>query len=243
MADVASLQQPDGSFFGDQWGEVDTRFSYCAVNCLSLLNRLDAVDVEKTIEFVLRCKNFDEGFGCVPGAESHAGQVFCCVATLAICNALDRVDADKLGWWLCERQVASGGLNGRPEKDEDVCYSWWVLSALAILGRLHWIDQQKLQQFILSCQVRWLVLCWHAEFFTPSVGYGARRHLGPAERHGRCVPHVLWPGGPGADGLSADGAHRPRVCALLRHSKADGPSRAVASRGRVCRCPINRPVR
>jgi geranylgeranyl transferase type-2 subunit beta len=37
---VASLQQPDGSFFGDQWGEIDTRFVYCAVsskmscNCL-----------------------------------------------------------------------------------------------------------------------------------------------------------------------------------------------------------------
>jgi geranylgeranyl transferase type-2 subunit beta len=34
---VAKLQQPDGSFFGDKWGEVDTRFSFCAVACLSLL--------------------------------------------------------------------------------------------------------------------------------------------------------------------------------------------------------------
>lgn len=41
--DIASLQQPDGSFHGDQWGEVDTRFSYCALCCLSLLGRLDEV--------------------------------------------------------------------------------------------------------------------------------------------------------------------------------------------------------
>jgi len=34
---VSSLQQPDGSFCGDKWGEVDTRFSFCAVACLSLL--------------------------------------------------------------------------------------------------------------------------------------------------------------------------------------------------------------
>lgn len=34
---VASLQQLDGSFFGDQWGEVDTRFSFCAVAILSLI--------------------------------------------------------------------------------------------------------------------------------------------------------------------------------------------------------------
>ena len=35
-------------------------------------------------------------------------------------------------------------LSGRPEKLPDVCYSWWVLSSLSIIGRLHWID--KVQQ-------------------------------------------------------------------------------------------------
>ena len=34
---ISGLQQEDGSFFGDKWGEVDTRFSFCAVACLSLL--------------------------------------------------------------------------------------------------------------------------------------------------------------------------------------------------------------
>jgi geranylgeranyl transferase type-2 subunit beta len=43
---------------------------------------------------------------------------------------------------------------GRPEKLPDVCYSWWVLSALRTLGRLHWIDSAKLRAFILACQVR-----------------------------------------------------------------------------------------
>lgn len=39
VAYVSKLQQPDGSFFGDMYGEVDTRFSFCAVACLSLLVR------------------------------------------------------------------------------------------------------------------------------------------------------------------------------------------------------------
>lgn len=85
---------------------------------------------------VCSCKNFDGGFGAVPGAESHAGQIFCCVAALSICNALHHVDEQLLGWWLSERQCDSGGLNGRPEKQADVCYSWWILSALSILGRV-----------------------------------------------------------------------------------------------------------
>jgi geranylgeranyl transferase type-2 subunit beta len=34
---VRDRQQADGSFTGDQWGEVDVRFSFCAIATLSLL--------------------------------------------------------------------------------------------------------------------------------------------------------------------------------------------------------------
>jgi geranylgeranyl transferase type-2 subunit beta len=44
------------------------------VSALSLLKRLDAIDVEAATAFIVKCRNFDGGFGCVPGAESHAGQ-------------------------------------------------------------------------------------------------------------------------------------------------------------------------
>ncbi|WMV22081.1 hypothetical protein MTR67_015466 [Solanum verrucosum] len=177
--DIAGLQNEDGSFSGDIWGEVDTRFSYIAILSLALLHRLDKVDVGKAVKYILSCKNVDGGFGCTPGAESHAGQIFCCVAALAITGSLHHVDKDLLGWWLCERQVKSGGLNGRPEKLPDVCYScyieffidrsvlsfteghvvasqvcysWWVLSSLIMIDRVHWIDKGKLVKFILDCQ-------------------------------------------------------------------------------------------
>ena len=97
--------------------------------------------------------NFDGGFGSRPGSESHAGLIYCCVGFLSITNNLHLVNADLLGWWLCERQLNSGGLNGRPEKLPDVCYSWWVLSSLTILGRLHWIQKESLVKFVLACQV------------------------------------------------------------------------------------------
>lgn len=150
---VLSLRQPDGSFVGDEWKEVDTRFPYIACSCLSLMGLLHLLpEPSKTIAFINRCKNFDGAFGCIPGAESHAGQTFCCVAALAILGGLNPDDFDQLGWWLCERQVANGGLNGRPEKKADVCYSWWVLSSLCIIDRLHWIDCAKLRDFIYACQ-------------------------------------------------------------------------------------------
>ena len=71
---ILSLQQPSGVFAGDEWGEIDTRFLYCAVNALSLLGRLSELDIDKTVSYIRQCKNFDGGYGNVAGAESHAGQ-------------------------------------------------------------------------------------------------------------------------------------------------------------------------
>jgi geranylgeranyl transferase type-2 subunit beta len=75
------------------------------------------------------------------------------------CRLRDTAPLPDTAWTACgparrlsERQTLSGGLQGRPGKLQDVCYSWWALSALAIIGKLHWLDQDALQRFILSCQ-------------------------------------------------------------------------------------------
>ncbi|KAL0220753.1 hypothetical protein RCL1_000607 [Eukaryota sp. TZLM3-RCL] len=153
---IFSLQQPDGSFSGDKWMEIDSRFSYCAVASLALLGKLDKLDHELTTRFLLSCLNNDGGFGSNPGAESHGGQVFCAIGTLSILNNLDvlsQQQQDNLAWWLAERQDSvSGGLCGRPMKQSDVCYSWWIISALSILNRLDWINTEKLVGYINACQ-------------------------------------------------------------------------------------------
>ncbi|OCH90394.1 rab geranylgeranyltransferase [Obba rivulosa] len=149
---ILSLQQPSGVFAGDSFGEIDTRFLFCAVLALSVLGHLHELDIEKTAGYIRRCKNFDGGYGAREGAESHAAQVFVCTAALAILDRLDEIDHDTLGWWLAERQLPIGGLNGRPEKLEDVCYSFWVLSSMSILRKVTWIDAEKLTEFVLSAQ-------------------------------------------------------------------------------------------
>lgn len=71
---ISNLQNDDGSFNGDQYGEIDTRFSYCCLSALSLLGRLDLIHRDKAIDFITQCQNFDGAFGVVPGSESHAAQ-------------------------------------------------------------------------------------------------------------------------------------------------------------------------
>ncbi|KAI6247116.1 Geranylgeranyl transferase type-2 subunit beta [Erysiphe necator] len=150
---IANLQNKEtGTWAGDEWGEEDTRFLYAALNALSLLKMLHLVDVDKAVDYIVSCANFDGGYGTAPGAESHSGQIFACLGALSILGRLDTVDKNKLGGWLSERQVDGGGLNGRPEKLEDVCYSWWVGCSLTMIGKIHWIDGKKLAEFILRCQ-------------------------------------------------------------------------------------------
>ena len=154
---IASLQQKDGSFAGDKWGEIDTRFTYCALSSLSLLSGvskgLDSIDVKGAVRYISSCQNLDGGFGSMKGAESHAAQVFCCVGALSIAKSLNVIkEPDSLCWWLAERQCDSGGLNGRPEKQADVCYSWWILSVLSIMDRVDWISGEKLAGFIAKAQ-------------------------------------------------------------------------------------------
>ena len=98
FSDVASLQRPDGSFAGDAWGEVDTRFSYCALATAALLGRLEELDVPAAVAFLAACRNFDGGFGATPGGESHAGQAFTCVAALAIASTVHPPAAAVVSW-------------------------------------------------------------------------------------------------------------------------------------------------
>ncbi|WWC88852.1 uncharacterized protein L201_003767 [Kwoniella dendrophila CBS 6074] len=145
----------DGSVSGDSWGEIDTRFTYICLSSLNLLGKLNQIPLEKKekiIEHISKCRNLDGGFGRVPGAESHSGQIWVCTAALSILDRQDLIEVPLLASWLSERQLPNGGLNGRPEKLEDVCYSWWCLASISILGKLNWINKDKLINFILGAQ-------------------------------------------------------------------------------------------
>ncbi|NXS45878.1 PGTB2 transferase, partial [Balaeniceps rex] len=117
---IQNLQKEDGSFAGDKWGEIDTRFSFCAAATLALLVSPKSLLVQ--VQNIL--------FGT-----AEVSVIYCCTGFLAITDQLHQINVDLLGWWLCERQLPSGGLNGRPEK---------------VLGGFFCLE--KLRCFILACQ-------------------------------------------------------------------------------------------
>lgn len=151
---ILSLYQPDGSFFTDKYGELDLRFNYCAVQIMALLGRLSDLDGEQIAKYVCSCQNIDGGsfFRVALSSrirfDSRIGESFgdgvlrdrhivdsSSASSLPYCSALFRIGRlFTLGHWLDYRQVDSGGLNGRPEKQCDLCYSWWSLSAMIVLS-------------------------------------------------------------------------------------------------------------
>jgi geranylgeranyl transferase type-1 subunit beta len=52
--------------------------------------------------------------------------------------------------WCVHRQA--GGMQGRPNKAEDTCYSYWIGGTLHLLGQDHLLDQLALRQYVMSCQ-------------------------------------------------------------------------------------------
>lgn len=50
----------------------------------SLQGKLDVIDLSRASEFIMRCLNFDGGFGSRPDSESHAGLIYCCVGFLSV---------------------------------------------------------------------------------------------------------------------------------------------------------------
>lgn len=98
-ADIHGLRKDGVAYFtGDRWGETDTRFTYCAVSALSLLQDLPSLDAplsassassetpldgessrpttikEGIVRWLAQCRNFDGGYGMTPAAETHAAQ-------------------------------------------------------------------------------------------------------------------------------------------------------------------------
>jgi geranylgeranyl transferase type-1 subunit beta len=91
--------------------------------------------INKFFFFIL--KTYEGSFGQNPEAEAHGGSTFCAVASLFLMDRLDVLtekERGRLAEWCINRQ--SKGFNGRVNKPNDSCYSWWVGSTLKVKNYL-----------------------------------------------------------------------------------------------------------
>jgi len=155
---MKNLQLDNGSFSSVyNQSEDDMRFVYCACAISFMLNDWDGIDVDKTISYIRSCRTWDGSISLSPGLEGHGGSVFCAVASLYLMGKLDQVLEEnhwkeELIYWCVSRQVR--GMQGRPNKNEDTCYSYWIGGTLRLLNSDNLLEKDTLTNFVLSCQTR-----------------------------------------------------------------------------------------
>ena len=159
------LQRDDGSFMCTAGGsENDVRFLYCACAISYMINDWSGMNQDRAVDYIQSCRSYDGALGMNPGQEGHGGSTFCAIASLHLMGRLDSILEKDLTWrndlvrWCVSRQCGdavrneNGGMQGRPNKVEDTCYSYWIGGTLWLMGRDDLLDSKKLRSYILCCQ-------------------------------------------------------------------------------------------
>jgi geranylgeranyl transferase type-1 subunit beta len=142
------LQLPTGAFLATSLStENDLRFVYCACVVAFILNDWSGINKDLCTNFILQCRTYEYAFGQTPGAEAHGGSTFCAIAALSLMDRLNDLDhQDNLIHWCLQRQ--NEGFNGRPNKPEDSCYSWWIIATLKLLEKDFLVNNERNEIFL-----------------------------------------------------------------------------------------------
>lgn len=152
---INHLQLADGGFKPTVLGgESDMRMLYCAVAVSRLLDDWSSIDKDKCAKFIKDSLSYDGGFGQTAGAESHGGSTYCALGSLLLMDKLEATlnseEISNLIRWCVMR--LGHGFSGRPNKEQDTCYSFWIGACLKMTDYFKYIEQDGLLEFILSSQ-------------------------------------------------------------------------------------------
>lgn len=155
LSGLRHLQRKDGSYCPvTEGGENDMRFVYCAACICYILDDWSGMDRDLAISYIRNSLSYDGGIGQGPGLESHGGPTFCAVATLALMGRLNEVftpkELKRLKRWCIMRQQV--GFQGRPNKADDTCYSYWIGATLKLLDAFELTNFRQNRAYILETQ-------------------------------------------------------------------------------------------
>ncbi|ORY92371.1 protein geranylgeranyltransferase type I beta subunit [Syncephalastrum racemosum] len=150
---IRCMQQPDGSLGPTEESlERDARFFFSACAVSYILNDWRGLDLDQCIHYARQLQTYEGTFGQQPHMEAHGGSTFCGVAALTLMGKQEQgiINKDKLIRWCLSRQTT--GFAGRPNKDADACYCFWIGAALTMLDAFQLTNQDNLREFLAQCQ-------------------------------------------------------------------------------------------
>jgi len=145
------LQLKDGSFAPTCYGgENDMRFVFCACAISHLLDDWSGFDLDLATQYIVDSQSYDGAIGLRAGSEGHGGSTYCAVAALVLMGRLDRLK-DKAGLirWCVRSQ--GDGFCGRPNKEPDTCYSYWIGATMQLLGVYSFTNGSGNREHTMHC--------------------------------------------------------------------------------------------
>lgn len=128
----------------------DIRFIYCALALFVFLDSKNDIskyiDIETIKDYILSMKSYEGGYSMIKGGEANCGVTYCALSSLSILNSLDK-DLTTIQW-LTNRSIE---VNGRTNKESDVCYSYWILSSMKLLSIDSFVNESSMISFIKKC--------------------------------------------------------------------------------------------
>eukprot|EP00088_Acartia_fossae_P039558 TRINITY_DN41184_c0_g1_i2.p1 TRINITY_DN41184_c0_g1~~TRINITY_DN41184_c0_g1_i2.p1 ORF type:complete len:371 (+),score=48.66 TRINITY_DN41184_c0_g1_i2:39-1151(+) len=151
---IRSLQLSTGCFQATHESEEnDMRFIYCAAAISKIINIKSGIDKEKAIDYIQKSISYEGGIAQGPWLEAHGGSTYCAIASLSLMESMDALSAQQrqqVVHWLINRQ--RHGFNGRPDKDDDTCYTFWIGGALHLLDASEYVNWSAILEFVLTTQ-------------------------------------------------------------------------------------------
>ncbi|KAI9489679.1 geranylgeranyl transferase type-1 subunit beta-like protein [Zychaea mexicana] len=152
---IKRLQQEDGSVAPTNNSlEKDARFLYCACAVSYILDDWRGIDVDLSVEYAKRLQTYEHTFSQSPNTEAHGGSTFCGVGALTLMGKQTEglINKEKLIKWCLNQQTT--GFAGRPNKDADACYCFWIGAALEMVGAYQLVNHKNCRDFLLACQTK-----------------------------------------------------------------------------------------
>jgi len=153
LSGLKACQRPSGCFaFNSSPSETDLRFVYSACVSCYILDDWGDIDKDMIVAYIQNCQRYDYSFAMEPGCESHGSACYLAVASLWLMGRLDELrHRDELIDWLINLQAL--GFCGRPNKEEDSCYTFWIGGTLELLGVLDEVVELKhCRMFVMDCE-------------------------------------------------------------------------------------------
>lgn len=152
-----SLRIGDGSFCMYIGGEIDMRAVYCAISIAKLINRFNEDLFRGSSTWIISCQSYEGGFAGTPGMEAHGGFTFCAVAALYLLGNTKKLNDKALLRWIINKQMSyEGGFQGRTNKLVDICYSFWLSAAVAIIN-INLMATESVRKYLAAD--RWIFEC------------------------------------------------------------------------------------